>query len=131
MDTSVNFARIDSILNPEDGKLPFCYYAPQTDGKVTWTCGYDANNKIVSVFKYDDGISPQKIPNYLKDMDEAISTKNTLISEGWLKSKPPEITVAYEDGTKKPLNRTQKRKLAADLRTMDKKNPFQGEGDAK
>lgn len=41
-----------------------------------------------------------------------------------MKIKPPEITVTYEDGTKRPLSRKQKRYLKKTLNKLEKENPF-------
>ena len=45
-------------------------------------------------------------------MKEAIYMRDELIKAGWKPLKPPEITVKYDDGKEKPLNRDQKRYLA-------------------
>lgn len=118
-------AMINSILNPDDGSLPFGYYAPNTDGKVTWNCGTDPDGKIISVFQFDNcGHKDRKIAT-LPSINDAIYAKNELIKAGWLKIKPPEITVTYEDGSEKPATRKQKRKLKKALNKMDKANPFE------
>jgi hypothetical protein len=119
-----DYAMINSILNPDDGKLPFGYYAPEMDGKVTWNCGTDQNGDIISVFCHDDQGNKDKKISKLKNMDDANYAKNELIKAGWLKIKPPEITVTYGDGSKKPASRKQKRSIKKNLQKMDKVNPF-------
>lgn len=119
-----DFARIDSILNPSDGKLPFGYYAPESDGKVTWNCGTDQEGKIISIFCCDEGGVKDKKIAILPNMSDAIYARDVLIKSGWQKIKPPEITVSHEDGTKKPLSRQQKRALKKHLNKMNKENPF-------
>jgi len=121
----IDYARINSILNPDDGKLPFGYYSPEMDGKVTWNCGTDQNGDIISVFCYDDRGNKDKKIAKLKNMEDAIYAKNELINAGWLKIKPPEITISHEDGSKKALTRKQKRHLKKNLEKMDKNNPFE------
>jgi hypothetical protein len=117
--------RINSLLNPDDDNLPFAYYSPQSDGKVTWHCGHDQNNKITSVFCYDGDGHKDKRPSYLNNVKEALNIRLQLIEAGWLKITPPEVTVKYADGTNKPLNRDQKRFLASKVKKLNKENPFE------
>ena len=119
-----DFMRIESILNPNDGKLPFGYYAPQSAGKVTWNCGTDQEGKIISIFCYEYGGVKDKKIAVLPSMNDAIYAKDELVKAGWQKIKPPEITVSQSDGSEKPVTRKQKRKLKQQLRKMDKHNPF-------
>ena len=123
-----NMIRVESILNPQDGKLPFALYSPQTDGKVTWHCGYDHEHKIIAAFCYDDpGTGKDKKIAVLKSMKEAIDMRDLLIKEGWEPLKPPEITVKQGDGTEKPINRKQKRYLSKEIQRKAKDNPFDEE----
>lgn len=120
-----DYAMMSSILNPDDGSLPFGYYSPELDGKVTWKCGTDQEGKIISVFCYDDrGVLDKKIA-VLPSMKDAVYAKDQLVEAGWLKIKPPEITVKQADGSDKPINREQKRKLQKNLKKMEKDNPFE------
>lgn len=123
----LDYARIDSILNPEDGKLPFGYYAPSMDGKVTWNCGTDQNGDIISVFCHDDSGNKDKRIAKLGSIKDAIYARDELIKNGWLKINPPEITVTQEDGSKKALSRKQKRLLQREVEKMNKHNPFDEE----
>jgi hypothetical protein len=125
--TLQNYAKIDSILNPADGKLPFGYYSPDSDGKLTWNCGEDAGGKIISVFACDMGTHKDKKMSVLSNMKEAIFARDQLVEAGWKKLKPPEITVKYEDGKEKPLTRKQKRYLSKTVAKMSKDNPFDDE----
>jgi hypothetical protein len=61
----------------------------------------------------------------LNSLKEAIFARDELIKAGWMKLKPPEITVSYDDGTEKPLNRQQKRYLSKQLDKLSKNNPFE------
>lgn len=117
--------QITSILNKNDGTLPFGYFEPTQDGKLTWNCGYDPQGRIISVFCFDFGTHKDKNVTELKSMKDAIFARDELIKAGWMKLKPPEITVSYEDGTEKPLNRQQKRYLAKQIEKMNKNNPFE------
>lgn len=119
--------QIGAILNKDDGSLPFGYFEPSSDGKLTWNCGYDVKGKIVSVFCYDFGDHKDKKVAYLSSMTEAIFGRDELIKAGWHKLTPPEITVKYDDDTEKPLTRKQKRYLARKLQKMAQANPFEGE----
>ena len=121
------FVKINSILNRKDGQLPFGYYFPDDDGKTTWNCGYDQENKIVSVFCHtEDGHRDKKI-NILKDIETAASIRDSLINAGWKELEAPKINIKYDDGSSKPMNRKQKRKLQQTLHKMSKENPFENE----
>lgn len=119
------FAKIQARLNQDDNQLPFGYYSPQMDGKVKWVCDYDQNNKIFSMFEYDNGAEKDRQGQQVhSSLEEAIKVRDILIENGWIKIKPPEITVKYADGMSKPMNRQHKRYLAKQLEKMDKENPF-------
>lgn len=117
--------QIESIINRDDGSLPFGYFEPSQDGKLTWNCGYDAKGRIISVFCYDFGTHKDKKASVLDTMDAAIYARDELIKAGWHKLKPPEITVKYAEGDERPLTRKQKRYLARTLKKMAKDNPFE------
>lgn len=106
---------VESSLNREGDQLPFGYYNPETDGKLTWNCGYDQNNKIVSIFCADKG---EKRCSQLKDLNEAIFVRDELIKAGWNKLIPPKIQLTMPDanGKQKPLNRKEKRYLERKIR---------------
>ncbi len=117
--------KVESILNQEGDKLPFAYFNPDTEGKLTWICGEDAEGKITSAFCYDQGTHKEKKCDYLDSKDKAIEVRNELIEYGWKKLIPPEITFKYP-GDKEPrkLNRKQKRALAKKIKHINNKNPF-------
>ena len=117
--------KIESILNRKDNQLPFGYYSPEADGKLTWNCGLDQNNKIVSVFCYTEAGFKDKKVAILPSMTEALYARDELIKSGWLKLTPPEITMKYPDGSSKPLSRKQKRYLKKKLNNMAKHDPFE------
>lgn len=121
-----DYARIESILNPKDGKLPFGYYAPSMEGKVTWNCGTDQNGDIISIFCHDDAGNKDKRISKIT-MADAIHARDELVKAGWQKIEPPEITITQEDGTKKSLSRKQKRHLQRTVDKMNKLNPFEEE----
>lgn len=127
MEDTAKYARIDSILNPDDGKLPFGYYAPSMDGKVTWNCGTDQNGDIISVFCHDDCGNKDKRISKLKSIEDAIYARDQLVEAGWLKIKPPPITVKQEDGSERALSRKEKRHLKKNIEKMNKYNPFEDE----
>lgn len=117
--------RGETDLNKDDNKLPFAYYNPQLEGKLTWVCGEDMDDKITSVFCFDYGTHKDKKPSYLKDLEQAKYLRDELVKEGWKKIKNPEITFSMpgqKDG--KPLNRKQKRFLQKKIKKMSKANPF-------
>lgn len=115
MENPNNYIKIESLLNREGNQLPFAYFSPKSDGKVTWHCNVDPNNenKIISVFCFagDTENSRDRNITELKSIEEAINTRDTLIQDGWQKLKPPQVNITYEDGRQQPLNRQQKRYL--------------------
>ena len=110
-------------MNKSDGSLPFGYMYPSPDGRMTWRCDYDTSNRIVSVFCFDNGYKTEKVPSFIT-MDDAIKCRDILVKNNWIKLQAPEITVEYENGEKKPLNRSQRRKMASILNKRAKDNPF-------
>ena len=110
------------------------YFNPETEGKLTWMCGPDAEGKITSVFCWDN---TDKRCTYLEDteisdanghikaLDKAKYIRGELIKAGWKKLIPPEITFSYPGETEqRPLTRKQKRALKRRLEKMNRKNPF-------
>lgn len=122
-----NFVRINSILNRKDNQLPFAYYSPETEGKVTWNCGYDQNDKICAVFAYKNGNEEDRRTAMLPTLQDAIMYRDGLIKAGWLPLDPPKITVKYDDGSEGNLNRKQKRGLTKKLEKMSKNLPTEEE----
>lgn len=116
--------QIESILNKKDGSLPFGYYAPSEEGRVTWNCGYDKEGKIISIFCCDMGTHKDKRPAILPDLKAAIYAKEQLIANGWKPLEPPKITTTRDDGSEKPLNRKEKRYLSKQLASQIKNDPF-------
>jgi len=119
--------QIQSILNKKDGTLPFGYFEPSQDGKLTWNCAIDQEGRIISVFCYNFGSHKDKQVSQLQNMNAALFARDELIKAGWHKLKTPEITITYEDGKEKPLNRAQKRGLSKQLSKMNKSNPFESD----
>lgn len=116
--------QVGGSINNVDGTLPFGYYEPTQEGKLTWNCGIDTEGRIISVFCNDFGTHKDKKPSVLATMEDAIYYRDELVNAGWRKMKPPEISVGYGDGEKKALTRKQKRYLARTVKKMEKKNPF-------
>jgi len=119
--------KIESILNREGNLLPFAYYNPASEGKVTWACGEDQNGRITSVFKFEDSSSDQVQKNceYVTH-EKALEMRNVLIENGWRKSRAPGVTMKHPD-TGKPLNRKERRQVARHLirnkGILDKEKP--------
>ena len=107
--------KIESVLNREGEILPYAFFNPQTEGRVTWACGEAHNGKITSVFKYVNSKTNEEEKNceYVT-LEKAKEMRKVLIQEGWRKNKAPGVTLKHPD-TGKPLNRTQRRKLAKHL----------------
>jgi hypothetical protein len=121
-ETSDGFS-IESQLNKDDKNLPFGLYNPETEGRLTWICGYGPSNDIIATFSFDTPGSPtEKDVRMLKDLNEAIFAKDELVKNGWKKIIPPQIsfTVSGKDGNKTPLNRKQKRYLDKKLTSIAK-----------
>lgn len=115
----------ECTMNREDGSLPYGYYCPETEGKLTWICGEDAEGIITSVFCFDYGTHKDKKSSYLEDLDKAKYCRDELIKNGWRPLKPPEAKFKFPD-EKDPrtLSRKEKRKLAQYIVKQNKKNPF-------
>lgn len=116
----------ECIVNKDDDTLPFAYHNPETEGKLTWHCGEDAEGKITSVFVYDFGVNKEKKCAYLENIEKAKEMRDTLVDNGWLKLKPPKMEFTYPDdkGNDVPLNRKQRRYLARKINKINK-NPFE------
>lgn len=120
-DSFLSGFKTESLLNREDGTLPFGYYNPESDGKVSWMCGHDAEGKITSVFKADTEDGPQKQCEYV-DETRAREMRDILIREGWKPIQPPKVDFTYHNGQK--LNRRQRKYMERKLKQLNDKNPF-------
>jgi hypothetical protein len=117
----------ETTLNPEDGSLPYAYFNPETEGKLTWVCNKDSEGKITSVFCFDHGTHKDRQVRYLATEEEAQYMRDELIKAGWDKFVPPEITFNYPGEKEgKKLNRKQKRYLKKKLKRAQSRNPFRG-----
>ena len=107
--------KIESMLNREGNILPYAFFNPASEGKVTWACGEDHNSNITSIFKYANPQTDKEEKNceYIT-LEKAKEMREVLIQNGWLKSKAPGVVLKHPD-TGKPLNRSQRRKLAKHL----------------
>lgn len=112
---------IENTLNTGED-LPFGYYHPESDGKLTWICGIGPKGDIVSVFAFDHGNRTEKQVKLLKDLKEARFFRDELVNNGWRKLVPPKInfTTTKDDGTTSEMNRTQKRALQRKMKTISK-----------
>jgi|SRR5690242_19228009 hypothetical protein len=119
--------KVESILNKDDDTLPYAYFHPETDGKLTWMCGEDAEGKITSVFCYDYGTHKDKKCQYLPNIEAAREIRKTLVGDTtpWQKLKAPEVTFTFP-GEQNPrtLTRKEKRYLKKKVSQMQKKNPL-------
>lgn len=115
----------ESILNREDDTLPYAYYNPETEGKLTWVCGQDSQGKITSVFCMDLGTEKDKKCQYLDNIEQAKIIRKDLVDNGWLKLQPPKIEFRFP-GEKNPrqLTRKEKRYLKKKVEKLNKQNPF-------
>ena len=132
MDSKKTEIKAESLLNREDDSLPYAYFNPQTNGKLTWVCGNDAENRITSVFSFDHGTFKDKQCQYLENIDKAKYIRQELVSVGWQKLKPPEITFTFPgEKEDRKLNRKERRYLQHKLKRMNKNNPFNGSDETK
>jgi hypothetical protein len=116
---------VESLLNRGDD-LPYGYFHPGTEGKLTWNCGYDAEGKITSVFCYDDLSGKDKKCQFLDTMTEAKYIRDELVKDGWKKIIPPEVTFTFPgESEPRKMTRKEKRFLKKKIEGMKNKNPFQ------
>ena len=116
---------VESVFNQEDDALPFAYYSPATEGKLTWICGEDADGRITSVFTFE-GQEDGRKADILESKEKALFIRKTLIDDGWKKLIPPKVTITLPNGQDfSTLNRREKRDLVRRLkRKNNKENPF-------
>lgn len=108
----------------QDNNLPFAYFNPESEGKVTWNCNYDQDGKITSVFMFTGEGTPDRRISYLNSIEEARQTRDTLIQHGWQETKMPTIKFKSPEGDR-DLNRKERRMLERALERKNKKeNPF-------
>jgi hypothetical protein len=123
--TSSGFT-IENTLNGSDNSLPFGYFDPATNGKLTWICSEgrpraDRPPDIISLFMMDLGSHKDKRVTVLENVDQARFFRDELVKNGWQKLIPPKIEFTM-DGSDKPLNRKQKRKLEKTIKNLAKTN---------
>lgn len=128
---------VENVMNKDDESLPFGYFCPATEGKVTWVCGYGPQKKnnvskshgnsetsdIVSVFSCDTGDGTERQVKILENMDQAKYMRDELVKEGWQKLSAPKIEFTVtKDGKKSTtmtsFNRKQKRALQRKLKNV-------------
>ena len=123
--------KVESALNKGNNELPYGYHNPETEGKLVWICGRDAEGRITSVFQYDFGTHKDKKCDYLDSIEKAKEIRKELIDAGWKPVDPPKITFSFsDDGEKKDLNRKQLRALKKRVKQLEKRNPFRNAGGA-
>ena len=110
---------IENTLNIDDESLPFGFFNPETEGKLTWICNYGPDGDIVSVFSSGQ----DRDVKFLKDLDEAKYMRDELIKHGWRKLKPPKIefTVTSEDGSQRSVNRKERRYIDKQIEKASKR----------
>ena len=114
---------IENTLNRDGDILPFGYYNPINEGRLSWVCNYGiTGTEIVSVFTMTPGVesaTTEKNVKYLLDEKEAIYCRDELIKNGWLPLKLPEINITSSGG--KNLNRREKREIDKQIKKASKK----------
>jgi hypothetical protein len=116
---------IENTLNSNPEDLPFGLYNPETEGKLTWICGYGPTQKgktaaIVSVYIMDLGDRKERKEFFLENLEEAKKLRNGLIENGWRILIPPKVvfTVSGKNGKSSEMNRKQKRSLGRKLNKL-------------
>lgn len=121
--------KAESTVNKDDDTLPYAYFHPEHDGKLTWVCGEDQEGKITSVFCMDLDTHKDKKCEYLENIDKARWVRQQLVDAGWKKLKTPEVTFTFPgEEESRTLNRKQKRFLQRKIVQMQKQNPFTDSG---
>jgi hypothetical protein len=108
----------------KDDDLPFQLVCSQND-KLTWTCNYDEQKHITSVFDFkgNQEEEPGREVRYLDDVEQALKFRNELIRNGWVFTKVPKTTISYPGMEKLTvgevkLNRRQKRQMPTMLNKL-------------
>ena len=116
---------VESVFNQDNDALPFAYFSPAAEGKLTWICGEDAEGRITSVFTFE-GQEDGRKADILENKEKALFIRQTLIDDGWKKLIPPKVTITLPNGQDfSTLNRKEKRDLIKRLkRKNNKENPF-------
>lgn len=111
-------------------ELPFCYTSPDTDDtkgeELMWVCiKDDVNNNILGIFRYTskEGKQEKNVTKY-ENMEQAIMVKTELVNAGWREGKAPTPSFVMPDGTKRKLNRKERKIMARKVAKELKKNPF-------
>jgi hypothetical protein len=118
----INSIKAEVQLNNGD-ELPFGYFNPLTEGKVSWMCGQDHEGKITSVycFQNDELGTKEKATEYVTK-ERALHIRDTLIKDGWQKIVPPKARFKFaNEKTDRPLNRKELRWLT---KKLQQENPF-------
>lgn len=122
-DAIVNQAKVDE--NKDENDLPFGFYNPETEGKVTWLCDYDQERRITSIFAFEAGEESDRKVSYLENIEQARSTRDVLVKNGWQKLKAPKVTFSYPGEKEgRPMNRQQRRWLQQKVKKAQAYNPF-------
>lgn len=116
---------VESIFNKEGDTLPFAYYCPATEGKLTWICGEDTEGQITSVFTFEGQENSRK-GDILESKEKAMFVRQSLIDDGWKVLVPPKVTITMPNGQDfNSLSRKEKRDLLRRLKQKNKReNPF-------
>jgi hypothetical protein len=111
-------------LETKDDELPYTYYSPESDGKVTWHCAIDQNGKITSVFAFLGGLSTgesDKRVSYVS-LEDANKIKAELIANGWKKMEQPKVKAKIPgEDRERELNRRELRYLKRKMERNQKK----------
>ena len=123
----VDQCQVESLLNREGDQLPFGFFNPASEGKVTWNCGKDPEGRITSVFGYNvSSAAGDRRVQYIT-MEQALDIRQQLIEAGWQKIVPPEVTFRYPGLGDRPLTRKEKKLIQRRVQRINRRrNPFLG-----
>lgn len=115
---------VENTLNVDENKPPFGLFNPETEGKLTWICGYGPDEKtIISMYCMDmGGGRNERQVSQLESLEQALYVRRELLANGWKLLRPPkvEFKVTNKDGMKVNPNRKQRRYLERKARQFAK-----------
>lgn len=119
------FSTID-MYNRDETTMPFALIESNSDAKVMWRCGHDAEGRIVSFFRNEE-TSEVAFSNQVT-YERALEMRQELLDNGWKKFVPPK-TEFKMPGESKPrqMNRKERRRYSRKIEQLVRQNPFKSD----
>lgn len=77
----------------KNGEPPYALVNPERND-IAWVCGYDQEDKLISIFRYlEDGQAHRHI-EYIS-LENAKLARNEMLKENWIPMQAP--TIAFDD----------------------------------